>query len=325
MATQVFGGTGFMEMVAAFYRDAKILEIGEGTSEIRRLVIARHLGLPVNRRASVLRARRQADKSGEVGFEGVDGDGELGRELVAERGVVLADLGDRRPPAAASTTAARRGRRRRCRGRRVERVRSPAAADRRVDRLGLAVDPLEDPLEDAAVLAEAGPQEAAVLVAAEPVDEEDPRQLGRIGVLRRSSASGRSSRPSCSRRTAASPSGRTAGCRRRPLGGRGLRRHDRAEEHAVLPVVGLGHERHRGAAPAAEEDRRDRHAGGVLPLGRDRRTLRGRRREAGVRVRGRRFGLGVPGLPRQSIARAGGVSVMPSHHTSPSSVSAVLV
>ena len=49
VATQVFGGSGFMEGtgVARFYRDAKILEIGEGTSEIQRLVIARGLGLPV--------------------------------------------------------------------------------------------------------------------------------------------------------------------------------------------------------------------------------------------------------------------------------------
>jgi alkylation response protein AidB-like acyl-CoA dehydrogenase len=48
-ATQVFGGMGFMEEspVARFYRDAKILEIGEGTSEVQRMVIARHLGLPL--------------------------------------------------------------------------------------------------------------------------------------------------------------------------------------------------------------------------------------------------------------------------------------
>jgi short-chain 2-methylacyl-CoA dehydrogenase len=49
IATQVFGGYGFMEEypVARFYRDAKVLEIGEGTSEIQRLLIARGMGLPV--------------------------------------------------------------------------------------------------------------------------------------------------------------------------------------------------------------------------------------------------------------------------------------
>jgi short/branched chain acyl-CoA dehydrogenase len=49
IATQVFGGYGFMDatLVARQYRDSKILEIGEGTSEIQRLVISRGLGLPV--------------------------------------------------------------------------------------------------------------------------------------------------------------------------------------------------------------------------------------------------------------------------------------
>lgn len=48
-ATQIFGGYGFMDEspVARHYRDAKVLEIGEGTSEIQRLVISRALGLPV--------------------------------------------------------------------------------------------------------------------------------------------------------------------------------------------------------------------------------------------------------------------------------------
>jgi butyryl-CoA dehydrogenase len=48
-ATQIFGGYGFIDEtpVARFYRDAKVLEIGEGTSEIQRLVISRELGLPV--------------------------------------------------------------------------------------------------------------------------------------------------------------------------------------------------------------------------------------------------------------------------------------
>ncbi|MEV0613004.1 acyl-CoA dehydrogenase family protein [Nonomuraea sp. NPDC050404] len=46
-ATQVFGGYGFMNEfpVGRFYRDAKILEIGEGTSEVQRMLIARQLGL----------------------------------------------------------------------------------------------------------------------------------------------------------------------------------------------------------------------------------------------------------------------------------------
>ena len=49
IATQVFGGYGFMEEypVARFYRDAKVLEIGEGTREVQRMLIARGLGLPV--------------------------------------------------------------------------------------------------------------------------------------------------------------------------------------------------------------------------------------------------------------------------------------
>jgi short-chain 2-methylacyl-CoA dehydrogenase len=46
-ATQIFGGYGYMNEypVARFYRDAKVLEVGEGTSEVQRMLIARELGL----------------------------------------------------------------------------------------------------------------------------------------------------------------------------------------------------------------------------------------------------------------------------------------
>lgn len=46
-ATQIHGGYGFMNEypVARFWRDAKVLEIGEGTSEIQRMVIARGMGI----------------------------------------------------------------------------------------------------------------------------------------------------------------------------------------------------------------------------------------------------------------------------------------
>jgi short/branched chain acyl-CoA dehydrogenase len=47
-ATQVHGGYGFMNEypVARMWRDSKILEIGEGTSEVQRMLIAREMGLP---------------------------------------------------------------------------------------------------------------------------------------------------------------------------------------------------------------------------------------------------------------------------------------
>lgn len=46
-ASQVFGGYGFMTeyRVGRFYQDAKILEVGEGTSEVQRILISRDLGL----------------------------------------------------------------------------------------------------------------------------------------------------------------------------------------------------------------------------------------------------------------------------------------
>ena len=44
-AVQIFGGYGFMEdyPIAKSFRDAKILQIYEGTNQVQRMVIARHL------------------------------------------------------------------------------------------------------------------------------------------------------------------------------------------------------------------------------------------------------------------------------------------
>ena len=68
-ATQIFGGYGFIDEtpVARFYRDAKILEIGEGTSEMQRLMISRELGLPWTDEACA--RRRRSHRPGGGGTE----------------------------------------------------------------------------------------------------------------------------------------------------------------------------------------------------------------------------------------------------------------
>ena len=50
IALQIHGGYGFMDefAISRIYRDQKILEIGEGTNEVQRMVIAKHLGLPAS-------------------------------------------------------------------------------------------------------------------------------------------------------------------------------------------------------------------------------------------------------------------------------------
>ena len=70
--------------------------------------------------------------------------------------------------------------------------------------------------------------------------------------------------------------GRGCGC---------FRSHRRAEINAVLPIERLKHERHRIAAPAAEDDRTDRHAFAALHIQIERRIIAHRRGEPTVRMR----------------------------------------
>ena len=62
-ALQIHGGYGFMDEypISRLYRDQKILEIGEGTNEVQRMVIARHLGLTRVRRPAPMLFRQFVD------------------------------------------------------------------------------------------------------------------------------------------------------------------------------------------------------------------------------------------------------------------------
>ncbi|ABA49082.1 hypothetical protein BURPS1710b_1575 [Burkholderia pseudomallei 1710b] len=161
-------------------------------------------------------------------------------------------------------------------------------AERVLDALAAAVDPVEHPLQHAHVLAEAGPREAAVRVLAEPVHAVDLRQrrARRRELLAEREpvreivahvvAAERQHRERIAPHDALLP-------RRR---GRRLRAHRRRHVHAFDPVARLGDERHRRRAAAAEDECVDRHAARVLPVVVDRRALRRGRREARVRMRG---------------------------------------
>ena len=139
-------------------------------------------------------------------------------------------------------------------------------ADRGLVGLDLALDALADPLEDAAVVAEARPHEAAVVALAEPVHEVDLRKLRRVGrgalhlqpvleVVGHVVAEERQHR----HRVAADLSDLVGDDGGGDLGTRGG-----AHEHAVRPALRLVHQRDRRRTAAAEEDRVDRHARGLL-------------------------------------------------------------
>ena len=70
-AVQIHGGYGYIEEypVCRFYRDAKILTIGEGTDEVQQMVIARALGQPERRDGSLRRQARIREVGPRDGFQ----------------------------------------------------------------------------------------------------------------------------------------------------------------------------------------------------------------------------------------------------------------
>ena len=250
----------------------------------------------------------------------------LGGQMVAELGEVLADQGHLGAP----FVGVHGEQFLHVTGRHVEPARTSIdvgvghVADGCGDGLAAPGAALEDPLEHPAVLAVAGPEPLAVGALAEPVDVED---LGQAFSSKRSEKVSQcsSSRPCCSRRRAASRRGRGEGGPPGPAAAAVVSEDTiEARNTPWSQSRDLEDQRRPARTAPAEEDRVDRHARGVLPLGRDRRVLMGGGGEARVRVRGGRAHSLLQVLPRQSVRPSGG-SPMPSHQTSPSAVSAVLV
>ena len=128
---------------------------GSGGSVSRRDVRAGRRARSTGRRAGRRRTSRTTPGSGELGLPLLD----VHRE------------GRRRAPRPS------------CRGPRCPGRPARDVPDRGLDRGGLAVDALDDPLQHPAVLPEARPEEVAAVVTPEPVDVEDLRQLGGVVVL----------------------------------------------------------------------------------------------------------------------------------------------
>ncbi len=120
------------------------------------------------------------------------------------------------------------------------------------------MDAVDDPLQDAEVVAEAGPEELAVLVAAEPVDVEDPRRVlepaAEVEPVAEVVAHVVAAEGQHGERVAADLAELAEG------GGGHFGAHRGGRVDAERPVEGLRHQRHGRAAAAAEDERRDRHA-----------------------------------------------------------------
>ena len=145
-----------------------------------------------------------------------------------------------------------------------------------------ALAAVKDPLKDAHVLAKTGPEVFAVGAFAEPVHMEDAREVGEEAahfdpvvevmphVIAAEGEHGHGVAPD--------PADRAGG------GGGGLAAHGGAHVDAVDPIEGLVDERHGGGAAAAEDDRADGDAVGVVPVGVDAGALAGGGGEAAIGV-----------------------------------------
>ena len=98
--------------------------------------------------------------------------------------------------------------------------------------------------------------------------------------------------------------------------GGGLGTQGGANEDAVNPVEGLIDQRHGRRAAAAEDQRANRDAVGIVGLGREGGVVGHGRGETAVGVGGGRLDCGVQGCPFQSVRPGGGSWVLPSHQTS---------
>src|ERR1700690_3138987 len=145
-------------------------------------------------------------------------------------------------------------------------------ADWSFDRVSGAGAAFEDPLQHATVLSVAGPQKFSILGGAEPIDVINSGKLRALArsnfqVVREVITHVVAAEGKHSHRVAAELAHLSGGC------GGGFAADGCAQERSMLPVEGFGNKWHDARAPAAEEDRIDRHALLVFPLRRDDRAL----------------------------------------------------
>src|SRR5918995_1855398 len=256
--------------------------VGISSSPSRNLVTSAIWPILCPRTAARGRGDQTRSGDAQARLERIELRADLVRKPVTERGQMLLELGQlsvQRLVIDAEHLRYRLGRDLQAFG--VELALDGQQSEGRIGYSPLAVAAPEDPLQHSAVLAEAGPQELAVLVLPEPVDVE---YLGQHRAL--AAARGEPVAEVVRHVVAAEGQHRHRIEPQLPdlagRGGRGLGGHDCPGEHAVLPVAALEHERDDRRAATSEQEGVDWNPRGVLPFGRDRGTLGRRGGEAGV-------------------------------------------